>query len=200
MRIYLLNVLLLVSLSCFAQNMKFKFTSTGTGYYPEYTTYEYYSPVTGIRINAELFSLIKLTGIGGTAMFQLKSFDDRIDYSRFFDFYIHNFSSFVQKDKYLLWGFYGGFRNTKLDYIHYKTKMDMSLNMNRPLLGFRFASESWGFDICWTQAENRKPVLGYEMKFRSSSGAIIQIGRSNRGPMVGAKSDFYIFAGYEFFR
>ncbi|MDO9576524.1 MAG: hypothetical protein Q7J16_01430 [Candidatus Cloacimonadales bacterium] len=199
MKIKIVILLLIVSLSCFAKNMSFKMASTGTGYYPEYTSYEYDSPVTGIRLNAELYHLLKLAGIGGTYMFQLKSYDHRIDLARFYDVYVHNFSSFVEDDKYLLWGFYGGIRYTKLDYVHYKTKLDMSLNMNRPLLGFKFASETWGFDISWTQAENRKPILGYEIKFRSSTGVIFQIGRANRGPMNGAESDLHVYAGYEFF-
>jgi hypothetical protein len=99
----------------------------------------------------------------------------------------------------MLWGFYGGVRNTKLEYIHYQTKLDTNLKMNRPLLGFKFTSESWGFDISWTQAENRKPILGYEVKLRGSTGMIFQIGRANRGPMIGADSDFHIYIGYEYF-
>ncbi|MFC1898262.1 hypothetical protein ACFLYJ_01695 [Candidatus Cloacimonadota bacterium] len=199
MKNILITVLIIISGSCFAKNMGFKIASTGIGYYPEYTSYNYDSPVTGIRLNAEMYNLLEQAGVGGTFMFHLESYDHRIDFARFYDIYIHNFSNYLDGDKYLLWGFYGGIRFTKLDYIHYETKLDMSLNMNRPLLGFKFSSETWGFDISWTQAENRKPILGYEVKFRSSTGVIFQIGRSNRGPMNGAESDLHIYAGYEFF-
>ena len=199
MKLKLIIILFTLSATCTAKSMSFKFSSTGTGYYPEYTSYDYESPVTGIRLNAELYRIWQQAGLGGTALFHLKSFDHRIDYTRFYDVYIHNISSFIENEKYLLWGFYGGIRYIKLEYVHYQTKLNKSLKMDRPLLGFKFASESWGFDLSWTQAENRKPILSYELKFRSSTGAIFQIGRSNRGPMSGAESDFHIYIGYEFF-
>jgi len=199
MKIKILIVLILISTCCYAKNMGFKIASTTIGYYPEYTSYKYDSPVTGLRINAEMYNLLEKVGIGGTFMIQLKSYDHRIDLAKFNDVYIHNLASIMDDERYMLWGFYGGVRFTKLDYDHYKTKLNKSLNMNRPLLGFKFSSEAWGFDISWTQAENRKPILGYEVKFRSSTGVIFQIGRSNRGPMNGAESDFHIYAGYEFF-
>jgi hypothetical protein len=199
MKIKLLGLLLVLSASIFAKNMDFKIASTCTGYYPEYPSYSYDSPVTGMRFNAELYHLLDKAGVGGTFMFHLKSYDHRIETARFYDVYIHNFTSYLNDNEYLLWGFYGGVRFTKLDYEQYKTKLNKNLNMSRPLLGFKFASETWGFDISWTQAENRKPVLGYEVKFRSSTGVIFQIGRSNRGPMNKVESDFHIYAGYEFF-
>ena len=199
MKIKMVLIIILLSVTCFAKNLSFKIASTFTGYCPEYTTYNYDSPVTGIRLNAELYNLLEQVGVGGSFMIQLKSYDHRVDLARFYDIYVHNIAGIMDDDRYMLWGFYGGVRFSKLEYEHYKTDMNKSLDMNRPLLGFKFASESWGFDVSWTQAENRKPVIGYEVKFRSSTGVIFQIGRSNRGPMIGAESDFHIYAGYEFF-
>jgi hypothetical protein len=55
-------------------------------------------------------------------------------------------------------------------------------------------------DISWTQAENRKPILGYELKFRNSRGYIMRIGRVNRGVIIGIDSEMYLLIGYEFFK
>ena len=72
--------------------------------------------------------------------------------------------------------------------------------MHRPLLGFHFASEIWGMDISWSQAENRKPIIGYELKLRYYKGILMRIGRINRGVITGIDSEMYIFLGYEFFK
>lgn len=197
-----ITILILIIFSItvlFAEKMTLKFTSTLTGYYPEYTAYHYESPVMGVRMNAEIYNLLERFGVGGSGLFQVKSYDDRIDYSRFYDLYVHNFFNSMQDENYFIYGFYGGVRYTKLEFEHYKTKIDTHLKMTRPLVGFVFASESWGFNISWSQAENRKPILGYEVKFRNATGVIMQIGRRNRGPMPGADSDFYIYIGYEFY-
>lgn len=200
MKITITTIIMVLIFSCLAaENMIFRMTTTGTGYYPEYTEYKYDSPVTGVRLSVELYNLLEKIGFGASGMFQLENYDHRIDLTRFYDVYIHNFYNSKNKNKYFIYGFYGGIRYSKLEYEHYRTHNNTNLTMSRPLLGFLFASESWGFDVNWSQAENRKPILGYELKFRNSAGIIFQIGRRNRGPMVGADSDFYIYAGYEFF-
>lgn len=179
--------------------MTFKLTSTATGYFPEYTSYQYDSPVMGVRLNAEIYNLLEKFGVGASGNFQIESFYNRVNFTRFYDLYVHNFYNSMTEDRYFIYGFYGGLRYSKLEYEHYKTTINTTLDMTRPLFGFIFASESWGFDISWTQSENRKPILGYEIKFRNTSGVIIQFGRRNRGPMIGADSDFYIYTGYEFY-
>ncbi|MCK4696582.1 MAG: hypothetical protein KAT74_12505 [Candidatus Cloacimonetes bacterium] len=115
--------------------------------------------------------------------------------------YMFIISLIIRHEKsYFMYGFFGGIRHTDLKYENYKTSENLELTMNRPLLGFHFSTEVWGFTISWTQAENRKPTLIYEIKFRNSRGIVLQIGRSNRGPINRVKSDFYFNVGYEVFR
>jgi hypothetical protein len=182
-----------------ASNLTYKLSVTSSLYYPEYTVYNYDEPLLGINLNAEFYNLLGKTGLGSSYLYQLKSYDNRVEYCSFADFYIHSLFATKGDAKYFLYGFYGGVRYSKLEFDHYKTQQSSTIKMSRPLLGFKFASHNWGIDFNWSQAENRKPILGYEVKFRNERGIIFQIGRRNRGPMIGAKSDFYFLAGYEFF-
>ncbi|HPR16787.1 MAG TPA: hypothetical protein PLD62_00915 [Candidatus Cloacimonadota bacterium] len=197
-KIFLSLLILIVGLLN-AEKLNLRASVSGTAYYPSYTSYHYESPVIGVRLNAEGYNLLDQIGIGGTINLKLKSYDERIDQARFIELYLHNFYAYQSNKEYFIYGFYGGFRNSKLAYDHYKTGEDTDLNMTRVLLGFKFARESWGFDLNWSQAEDRKPILGYELKFRNSQGVTIHLGRHNCGPMIGADSDFYIYVGYEFF-
>ncbi len=196
---FLFALIVFFSLHLNCEKIVFKLSCTGSGYYPEYTNYHYDAPVIGLRLNFELYNLLEKVGMGASGIYQIESLDDRISSSRFYDVYLHNFYNFRKDERYYVSGFYCGIRNTKLEFNHYKTKILTNLEMTRVLLGFKYESESWGFDVSWSQAKNRKPILGYEFKFRNSYGVVFQIGRRNRGPMQGAKSDFYIYSGYEFF-
>ncbi len=193
-------ILLLIAInSLFSESLSFRFICSGAAYYPEYPDYNYDSPVTGCKFDAEIFNIIGTLGIGGSAFLQIRSYDKYFQSLKTYDAYIHNFNSYHGKDSYFIYGFYGGVQRTDLKYEDYKSSQKFELLMTKPLLGFLFSTHKWGFTLTWTQTEREKPRLGYEVKFRDSSGVIFQIGRSNKGPIEGVKSDFHIYAGYEFF-
>ena len=194
-------ILLLISTnSLFPESLSFRFICSGAAYFPEYPDYDYESPVTGCKFDAEIFNIIGTFGIGGSAFLQIRSYDKYFQSMKIYDAYIHNFFNFYGKDSYFIYGFFGGVQRTDLKYANYKNpNQKFELLMTNPLLGFHFSTHQWGFTLTWTQTENEKPRLGYEAKFRDSSGVIFQIGRSNKGPIDGVKSDFHIYAGYEFF-
>ncbi|OPX28335.1 MAG: hypothetical protein B1H06_03470 [Candidatus Cloacimonas sp. 4484_143] len=52
-----------------------------------------------------------------------------------------------------------------IDYTPYKTDNLLEENFLRPLVGFKFANELWGFDLTWSQAQDHKPILGYDKSF-----------------------------------
>ena len=198
-KIILVILLLIAFNSLFPESMSFRFTCSGAAYYPEYPDYNYDSPVTGCKFDAEIFNIIGKFGIGGSAFLHIRSYDKYFQSMKTYDAYIHNFDNYKGKDSYFIYGFYGGVQRTDLKYEDYETSQKFELLMTKPLLGFLFSTHQWGFTLTWTQTENEKPRLGYEAKFRDSSGVIFQIGRSNKGPIDGVKSDFHIYAGYEFF-
>lgn len=192
--------LLLMTVALFSKDMKFRLIGCGQAYYTDYENYHFEEPVQGLHLDLELFNLVYNYGVGGSAFFSLKSWDDRFNSYQFYDVYLHNYYAFTSEKRYFIYGFIGGFRNTKMEYIHYESELEKNLEMYRPLLGFHFSTEKWGMKTYWTQAENRKPVLGYELKFRSNIGLVAFIGRTNRGPITKADSEFYLRLGYEFFR
>lgn len=180
--------------------MQYIFGINGAAYYPEYPEYKYDEPVLGLQAQLDLFNIIDVMGIGGSTFQKVYTFDDRFSLMRSYNLYLHNFANYSTKDSYFTYGFYGGVKRSEIDYEQPETANERSITIYRPLLGFRFASEIWGMDISWTQAENRKPILGYELKFRNSRGMLMRIGRINRGLITGIDSEFYVLLGYEFFK
>ena len=197
----LFSILFLIfAISVFGENLKFRIISSGETHFTDYKKYHFDEPVMGAHLSAELFNIIDNYGLGGSAFYNLKSLDKRFDSYKYYDVYLHNYFTFTDKKSYFVYGFFGGFRNTMMDYINCDDGNAESLNMIRVILGFHYSTENWGMKTYWTQAKNRKPVLGYEIKFRSSIGLVVHIGRTNRGPISKADSELYLRLGYEFFR
>lgn len=199
-RLIFVTIFLILFSSLFSDVLNSRFIATCAAYYPQYPDYDYDRPILGLNFNAEVYNLMENFGIGGSTFLQIKSYDQYFQSRKTYDIYVHNFFNYRHEKSYFMYGFFGGIRRTDLEYENYKTSENLELTMNRPLLGFHFSSHAWGFTISWTQAENRKPTLIYEIKFRNPSGIIFQIGRSNRGPVSGVKSDFHFYMGYEVFR
>ena len=185
--------------SLLSESLSFRFICSGAAYYPEYPDYDFDRPVTGCKFNADIFNIIGKYGIGGSAFLQIRSYDKYFQSMKTYNAYIHNFYNYYGKETYFIYGFFGGLLRTELKYENYKTFTTIELLLTKPLFGFHFSTHQWGLTLSWTQTEKDKPRLGYEVKFRDSSGVIIQIGRNNKGPIKGAKSDFHIYTGYEFY-
>ncbi len=199
-KILFIIVLAFVCLSLSADPLQYIFGINAAVYYPEFPDYKYDEPIFGIQAQLDIFNLIDEVGIGGSTFQKVYSLDDRFSVFRSYNVYLHNFSYYSTRDSYFSYGFYGGVKRTEMNYENYKTLLYKDITIHLPLLGFRFASEQWGMDISWTQAENRKPILGYELKFRNSRGFIMRIGRVNRGVIIGIDSEIYLLFGYEFFK
>jgi len=193
-------LLILVCAQLSAGQMKYILDLNTAIYYPESPDYKFDEPVLGLHAQLDLFNLIGEIGIGGSTFQKVYSLDDRFSALRTYNAYLHSFSNYSTDDSYFTYGFYGGVKRTEVDYDYYKTSEKFSITHHRALLGFRFASEKWGMDISWSQAENKKTILGYEIKFRNSSGMIMRIGRTNRGVVNSISSEIYLFLGYEFFK
>ena len=200
LKVIFIIILIFVSIHLAADKMEYIFGINAAAYYPEYQKYKYDEPVLGIQAQLDLFNLIDKMGIGGATFQKVYSLDDRFSLLRSYSIYFHDFANYSTEDSYFTYGFYGGVKRTEINYEDYKTSNEMSTTIHRALLGFRFASEKWGLDISWTQAENRKPILVYELKFRNSRGIILHIGRVNRGVITGINSEMYVLLGYEFFK
>jgi len=197
---YLLIIFLLILISpIVAQNLTFKLDTSTAFYFTEYNDYEWDEPLTGLLLNAELYNLSGRFGLGASGFYSFSSADDNFDFIQIYDGYIHYFTALINEKKYFIHGFYGGIRYAMIDYTPYKTDNLLEENFLRPLVGFKFANELWGFDINWSQADDRKPILGYELKFRSSSNWIMKIGRRNRGFISDVDSDVFFNLGYEFY-
>ena len=201
-KIKVLFILILISVSMHlkAGQMQYIFGINTAVYYPEFPKYKYDEPVLGVQAQLDFFNLIDVMGIGGSTFQKAYTLDDRFSLLRSYNVYLHSFANYATKDSYFTYGFYGGVKRTEINYEHYKTSTESSLTIHMPLLGFRFASERWGMDISWTQAENRKPILGYELKLRYSRGIIMRIGRINRGVITEIDSEMYLLLGYEIFK
>jgi len=190
---------LLIFLPLQADSVFMKAILSGAAYYPEYPDYDYDRPVLGGNIKADILNIFTEVGIGGNVFYNIKSYDEHFQNIRRYDAYLHNFINYRKDKSYFLYGFFVGIRHTDLEYTNRKTKIDQELSMTRPLTGFHFSTEKWGMSLSWTQAENRKPILGYELKFRSSNGLVLQIGRSSRGSLSDVGSELHSYTGYEFF-
>ena len=196
---YIVPLLLLIFSPLHADSVFLKAILSGAAYYPEYPDYDYDCPVLGGSIKADIFNIFTDLGVGGNVFYNIKSYDEHFQNLRRYDAYLHSFVNYRKDESYFLYGFFVGIRYTDLEYKNRKTKIDGELSMTRPLIGFHHSTEKWGMSLSWTQAENRKPILSYEVKFLSSNGLVLQIGRSNRGPLSDIDSELYIYAGYEFF-
>ncbi|MDP8269606.1 MAG: hypothetical protein P9L97_12860 [Candidatus Tenebribacter davisii] len=200
LKIIVILILLFVSIHLAANKMKYLIGINAAAYYPEYTKYKFDEPVFGVQVQCDLFNLIDFMGIGGSTFQKVYTLDDRFSLMRSYNIYLHNYANYSTKDSYFTYGFYGGIKRTELDYIYDKISAERSIIINKPLFGFHFASEKWGLNISWTQAENKKPILGYELKFRNTKNIIMRIGRINRGAVSNINSEIYILFGYEFFK
>ena len=193
-------MLIFVSMHLTAAPMQYTLGINAAVYYPEFPKYKYDKPVLGAQAQLDIFNLIGVVGIGGSTFQKAYTLDDRFNLLRSYNVYLHSFANYATKDSYFTYGFYGGVKRTEMNYENDKISNESSLKIHMPLLGFRFASEKWGMDISWTQAENRKPILGYELKLRYSRGLIMRIGRINRGVVSEIDSEMYLLIGYELFK
>lgn len=200
LKVLFIAILILVSMHLTAAPMQYILGLNAAAYYPEYPEYKYDEPVLGAQAQLDIFNLIGVGGIGGSTFQKAYTLDDRFSLLRSYNIYLHNFANYSTRDSYFTYGFYGGVKRTEINYEDYKTANEMSITIHRALLGFHFASEKWGMDIGWTQAENKKPILVYELKLRNSRGIIMRIGRINRGVITGIRSEMYLLLGYEFFK
>lgn len=200
LKVLFILILIFVSIHLAADKMQYILGINAAAYYPEFPEYKYNEPVLGVQAQCDLFNLIDKMGIGGATFQKVYTLDDRFSLLRSYSIYFHDFANYSTEDSYFTYGFYGGVKRTEINYEDYKASDEMSTTIHRALLGFRFASEKWGMDISWTQAENRKPILVYELKFRNLRGIIMRIGRVNRGVITGIDSEMYILLGYEFFK
>lgn len=200
LKVLFILILIFVSIHLAADKMQYILGINAAAYYPEFPEYKYDEPVLGVQAQCDLFNLIDKMGIGGATFQKVYTLDERFSLLRSYSIYFHDFANYSTEDSYFTYGFYGGVKRTEINYEDYKTSDEMNTTIHRALLGFRFASEKWGMDISWTQAENRKPILVYELKFRNVRGMIMRIGRVNRGVITGIDSEMYILLGYEFFK
>ncbi len=199
-KVLFILIFILVCAQLSADQMKYILGLNTAVYYPELPEYKFDEPILGLHAQLDLFNLIGVMGIGGSTFQKVYTLDDRFSTLRTYNAYLHSFSNYSTDDSYFTYGFYGGVKRTEIDYEYYKTSEEFSIAIHRALLGFRFASEKWGMDISWTQAENKKPILGYELKFRNSNGMIMRIGRINRGVVNSISSEMYLILGYELFK
>lgn len=199
LKILFIAILIIVSMNLTAAPMQYILGINAAAYYPEFPEYKYDEPVLGFQAQCDLFNLIDKIGIGGATFQKIYTLDDKFSLLRSYSIYLHDFANYSTEDSYFTYGFYGGVKRTEMNYKNTRAS-ESSLTIHRALLGFRFASEKWGMDISWTQAENRKPILVYELKFRNSRGMIMRIGRVNRGVISEINSEMYILFGYEFFK
>ena len=193
-------ILTFVSMNLNAAPMQYILGINAAAYYPEYPEYKYDEPVLGVQAQLDIFNLIGVAGIGSSTFQRVYTLDDRFSLLRTYNIYLHSFANYSTKDSYFTYGFYGGVKRTEINYEDHITSNEMSTKIHRALLGFRFSSEKWGMDISWTQAENKKPILVYELKFRNTRGIIMRIGRINKGVISGIKSEMYVLLGYELFK
>lgn len=195
----ILLILVFIAVAGYSQELKFKLDSSTALYYTEYSSYHWDEPLTGLHLNAEAYNLSGKIGIGATGFYSIASSDNHFDVIQIYDGYIHYFTALSNENKYFVYGFYGGVRYVKLEYYPRNVSYEEKEEFIRPLIGFKFADELWGFNVTWSQANDRKPILGYEVKFRNSSGWIMKVGRRNRGFISDVDSDVFFHLGYEFY-
>ena len=199
-KVLFIAILIFVSIHLTAAPMQYIFGINAAVYYPEFPKYKYDKPILGLQVQLDIFNMIGVVGIGGSTFQKAYTLDDRFSLLRSYNAYLHSFANYSTEDSYFTYGFYGGVKRTEIIYDDTKASIKDDITIHLPLLGFRFASEIWGMDISWTQAENRKPILGYELKLRNSRGIIMRIGRINRGVISEIDSEMYLLIGYEFFK
>lgn len=193
----ILLLILLGSLS--AQDFALRFSTTTAAYFPEYPDYDYNSPVYGLDIQFDMLNLIQTYGIGGEVFYEFSSYHTYFEEMKSYELYLHNFFNNIDESSVFVYGFYAGARRTDVYYKDYKIDVKVDIMFIRPVIGFKYISNNWGGTLRWTQNEKNKSKFEYEIKLRSNPGFILQVGGSFRGPVRGVKSDFHIYAGYEFF-
>lgn len=193
--LFFLIALLLPRLDC----VNLRTILTSAFYYPAYPDYDFESPVIGANLNLDILDLYEGYGIGGSIFYQISSYHNYFQDLRTYEIYLHNFINDSDKDSYFIYGFFAGIKQTDLYYEDYRENYNIDLFMIRPLIGFHYSNPNWGTTLKWTQRDNKKSRFEYELKYRNPTGLIFQIGGSFKGPVQGAKSDFHIYAGYEFY-
>ena len=196
--VLLLLIIMLHFSPIFPDNINARIILTSAAHYYQYPNFDHLSPIIGFNIDADIFNIYNNFGIGGGTFLKIHSYNNKFQDLRYHEGYIHNFYNRTEDSKYFIYGFLGGIRNTYIYYLDREVDLKSELNMIRPLLGFHFSNESWGSTIKWTQTEKKKSKFEYDFKFRNHKGLMMQIGGSFKGPITGIKSDFHIFAGYEF--
>lgn len=199
-KILFIAILMFASMHLTAAPMQYILGINTAAYYPEFPKYNFEKPVLGVQAQLDIFNVIDIMGIGASTFQKAYTLDDRFDLFRSYNIYLHSFANYSTKDSYFTYGFYGGVKRSEMKFEDNKTSIKEDITIHMPLLGFRFASEIWGMDISWTQAKNRKPILGYELKLRNSRGMIMRIGRINGGVISEIDSEMYLLLGYEFFK
>jgi hypothetical protein len=192
-------ILIILAGSLSGQEPAFRLSVTTGGYLPEYPDYDYNSPLYGVDIQMDLMNIIDNYGIGAECFLDYTSFHDYFKEMNTYEVYLHNISGYFDSESKFGYGVFAGARRTELYYEDRKMGYNVDTKFTRFVGGFKYISNNWGGIIRWTQNESRKSKLEYELKLNNSSGWVIQAGGSLQGPIKGAKSDFHIYAGYEFY-
>ncbi|MCF7858403.1 MAG: hypothetical protein K9N07_03650 [Candidatus Cloacimonetes bacterium] len=198
-KISFLTILILLTVDLVAEQMKYQLSLNTVVYYAKYPKYRLEQPIMGLQTQCYFFSIFEGVGIGGSSFQKVYSIDNRFKQLKTYSGYIHNFTSFTSRNSYFIYGFYGGIKRTEIEIEDSKISSEIRTTIHRPLIGFHYASEQWGMDVYWSQSENRRPILSYEIKLRNSNGILIRLGRINRGPISGIDSEIYLMFGYELF-
>jgi len=182
-----------------AQDLTLRFSVTTAAYLPEYPDYDYNSPVYGIDAQFDLINFYHMYGFGGEVFYRFSSYHDYFEDMRFYELYLHNLFNRIDEESKFIYGFFAGARRTEIYFEDRVLGHNVDVMFVRPVIGFKYIGNNWGGIIRWTQNENNRSKFEYEFKLSNSSGFILQVGGSLKGPVKGVKSDFHIYAGYEFF-
>lgn len=199
MKKFAIVALLLTSAFLFADEAMMRLELLLKGYYPEYKNYHFDEPVWSFEGYGDIINLAENFGIGAGASVSFKSYQTYIAEKKHYDFYMHNFWNTYEADNYFIYGFYFGGRQNDLLVQEPGAINEVQIRFFRFLAGFEFSNENWGFEVKATQNESKKMMFATEVKYRRDNRLIFKLGRSNRGPISGMKSEIYFQMGYEFF-
>ena len=197
-----LLLIIAISLTVFSlssQEPACRFAVSSGGYLPAYPDYDYNSPVYGINLQIDCMNIFENYGIGGEGFFSYSSYHDYFKEMNTYEVYLHNISGYVDKESKFAYGVFAGARLTEIFYEHRKLEYNIKDEFTRFVVGFKYLSNNWGGTLRWTQNRKNNSKIEYEVKFNNNFGWIIQLGGSLKGPVEGVKSDFHIYAGYEFY-
>lgn len=183
-----------------ANSINGRISLTSAGYYPDYT---WDSAIWGFYMRMDLFDLFGGFGIGGSVFQSIKWFNKSAQDLSSYELYIHRFQTISYegdswfKSKYLLHGPFFGLKWTDLYYLTPMMEEPSQIRMCRPEIGYEIATDYLGAIIKWTQDEEKKSRMQYELKL-SSYGAIFQVGGDLQRKVFGVPSDFHFYSGMEF--